>query len=158
MDAAAAVAIGAAVLAAIVAVLVPWFTFRLALRQDHQRWLREQRTALYVDLLAEAHAEARYIMHATAEPEVRELAAELFKAIDTRLPPADRARLGARGSIFGSRAVNRLFNELQAAGSQATLAPGNGDGGLAVSFRVDDLFDKLQDAVRHELGADRIGL
>jgi hypothetical protein len=54
------VAIGSAIIASIVAVAVPWFTFRLALRQDQQRWLREQRSQLYVDLLTEAYAEERY--------------------------------------------------------------------------------------------------
>jgi hypothetical protein len=38
-------------LAAIIAVVVPWVAFRLALRQDRARWLREQRAQLYVDML-----------------------------------------------------------------------------------------------------------
>ena len=131
---ASAVAIGAAILAAIIAIVVPWMTFRLAPRQDHQRWLREQRSALYVDLLAEAHAEARYITHASVTPEV-----------------------GARGSIFGSQAINGLFNKLQTVGSQATIGQAS-DVSTAVNLQVGELLDKLQDAVRHELGADRIGL
>jgi hypothetical protein len=104
MDA-TAVAIGSAVLAAILAVTVPWMTFRLTRRQDHERWLREQRSALYVDLLTEAYAEMRYVRHATADPEVRERAAEMFAAQDVRLPPVERARLGARASIFASQEV-----------------------------------------------------
>ena len=63
---------------------------------------------LYVDLLAEAHAEARYITHASVTPEVREQAAGLFKASDVS---------------------------------------------TAVNLQVGELRDKLQDAVRHELGA-----
>src|SRR5689334_18051508 len=34
-------------LAAIIAVVVPWMTFRLALRQDRNRWPREQRHPYY---------------------------------------------------------------------------------------------------------------
>jgi len=45
-------------IAIIVAVTVPWFTFRLALKQDRLRRLHDQRSQLYVDLLTEAHAAA----------------------------------------------------------------------------------------------------
>ena len=46
-----ALALVPALIAAIIAVVVPLVSFRLALRQDHSRWLREQREELYVDLL-----------------------------------------------------------------------------------------------------------
>jgi hypothetical protein len=154
---ATAVAVGSAVLAAIIAVVVPRLTFRLALRQDHDRWLRDQRSALYVDLLTEAHAEARYIRHAAARPEVRERTAGFFAAGDMRLPSLERARLGARSSIFGSPAVNELFNKLQAVGADATLRQ-HDDDGMAANIRVGELMDKLEATVRHELGADRIRL
>jgi hypothetical protein len=156
MDA-TAVAVGSAVLAAIIAVTVPRLTFRLAMRQDHDRWLRDQKSALYVDLLTEANAEARYIRHAAARPEVRERAAEFFAAADVRLPPLERARLGARGSIFGSPAVNELFNKLLSVGSEATLGQ-HDDDGTAANMRVGELMDKLEAMVRHELRADRIRL
>lgn len=32
---------------------------------------------------------------------------------DLRLPEFERARLGSRGTIFGSRHVNGLFNRMQ---------------------------------------------
>ena len=47
MDASTAVALIAALLAAIVAVIVPWATFRLALRQDNDRWTRKQGSELH---------------------------------------------------------------------------------------------------------------
>jgi len=50
----------------IIAVTVPWMTFRLALRQDQARWLREQRAELYVDLLTEAHAETQWLEYELA--------------------------------------------------------------------------------------------
>src|ERR1700750_1672316 len=85
-------------LAAIIAVVVPWMAFRLALRQDQARWLREQRAQLYVDMLTEAYAEQQYFQNATADDETRERMREHFT--DLRLAPVERARLGARGTIF----------------------------------------------------------
>jgi hypothetical protein len=61
-----------AVIAAIIVLTVPWFTFRLALRQDDRRWLREQRTELYVDLLTEAYAEEQYLQYTTTDPETQQ--------------------------------------------------------------------------------------
>jgi hypothetical protein len=110
-----------------------------------------------VDLLTEAHAEARYISHAAARPEVRERTAEFFAAGDMRLPPLERARLGARSSIFGSPAVNELFNKLQAVGADATLRA-HDDDGMAANMRLGELMEKLEATIRHELGADRIRL
>jgi hypothetical protein len=51
------VALGAALLAAIVAVTVPLVTFRMTLRSDHVRWARDERAKLYIDLIVEAVAE-----------------------------------------------------------------------------------------------------
>ena len=155
MDA-TAVALGSTVLTAIIAITVPWMTFRLALRLDRNRWLRDRLSELYVDLLTEAYAEIQYTKHAMASSEVRERAAEWFTKNDVRLLPAERARLGARASIFGSQAVNQLFNQLESIGSRATLGPGDDAGNLRMNIQIDELLDKLQAAVRHELGADRI--
>lgn len=121
MDAQTAVALVSALLTTIIAVAVPVTTFRLALRQDAIRWLREQRAQLYVDLLAEAHAEQPYLEFAMADEQTREAARDLFTATDTRLSPSERARLGAGGAIFGTQTVNRLFNRLMAEGGQALL-------------------------------------
>jgi hypothetical protein len=41
-----------------VAIVVPWLTFRYALRREQRQWSREQRTQVYVDLLVEASVEA----------------------------------------------------------------------------------------------------
>jgi hypothetical protein len=159
MDAQTVVALVSVLLATIIAVAVPVMTFRLALRQDAIRWLREQRAQLYVDLLAEAHAEQQYLEFATADEETREAARDHFTATDTRLSPLERARLGARGTIFASQTVNRLFNRLMAEGGQALL---NLDrlhpdaAQLRARVRVGGIMDELEAAVRHELGADRI--
>lgn len=91
-------------IAAVIAVAVPWLTFRLALRQDRARWLREQRTQPYADLLTEAYAEQQYFEYDVADEETRERMREYF--VDFRLPPTDRARLGARSAILASPTVN----------------------------------------------------
>lgn len=123
------VALIAVITAVITAVIVPWMTFRLALRQDQARWLREQRTQLYVDMLTEAYAEQKYIEWATADDETRERTREYFTSADVRLPPLERARLGARGTIFASRTVNQLFNQIGSEGMSAVLKPQRGMGG-----------------------------
>src|SRR5438874_7570388 len=105
---------------AVIAVSVPWVTFRLALRQDQVRRIHEQRTQLYIDLLTEAYAEQQYFEFATADDETRERMGVYFH--DLRLPPMERARLGARGTGFASAEVNRLFNKLQGHALIATLA------------------------------------
>jgi hypothetical protein len=101
MEAETVIALLSAGLAAIVAVSVPWMTFRLALRQDQVRWLREQRAQLYVDLLTEAYAEQQYFEYEIADDDTRERMRGHF--VDLRLPPMERARLGARGTIFASQ-------------------------------------------------------
>jgi hypothetical protein len=154
-----AVALVSALLATIIAVTVPVMTFRLALRQDAIRWLRERRADLYVDHLAEAHAERQYLEFAIADEETRGAAQDRFTATDNRLLPLERARLGARGTIFASQTVNRLFNRLMAEGGLALLNfdrlhPDSARLRAWVSFG--DIMDELEAAVRHELGADRI--
>jgi hypothetical protein len=157
MHADTVVALVSIVVAGIIAVSVPWMTFRLALRQDQSRWLREQRAQLYADLLTEAHAEHDHVLFAIAEDEVRERMRLYFA--DLRLPPLERARLGARGTIFGSKTVNRLFNRLESECMKATLGPQRDDG-QQMMVRVDlgRALDELEAAVRRELGADRIPL
>lgn len=154
MDA-TAVAIGSAALAAIIAIIVPWMTFRLALRQDHKRWLREQRSQLYVDILTEAYAEARYIYRKTTASGGHHQAAVLPTQDDLRASAMARARLGARGAIYGSETVNQLFNELLAAISRSAIAPKDADHGIVNHVLLDKLHDQLAEAIRKELGAHR---
>jgi len=158
MEAGTAVALLSAGLAAIIAVSVPWMTFRLALRQDQVRWLREQRAQLYADLLTEAYAEQQYFEYEIADDETREHMRRHFA--DLRLPPLERARLGARGTIFASRTVNRLFNRLQgeALNSAFIMRPQHEGDRLVARMRVGGALDELQAAIRRELGADAISL
>jgi hypothetical protein len=157
MEPETAVAAVAAGLAAIIAVAVPWVTFRLALRQDQVRWLRERRADLYVDLLTEAHAEREWFGLEIADDETREFAQRHF--VDLRLPPFERARLGSRGNIFASRTVNRLFNQVQdVALSHTRPAPKNHGERAMARVRVGEAFDELQDAIRYEMGVDLIRL
>jgi hypothetical protein len=153
-------AIIAATIAAVIAVVVPWVTFRLAMQQDHVRWIREQRSELYVDMLAEVYAEQEWLQLETAPKSIQERARETFT--DTRLPRAERARLGARGSIIGSRPVNRLFNQVSAEAFNLLLASRtrhDPDGiQMLVRVRLSGLIDELRETVRRELGADRVPL
>jgi hypothetical protein len=82
MHADTVVALVSSGVAAIIAVTVPWQAFRLALRQDQARWLREQRAQLYADLLTEAYAEQQYVEHAMASEDVK----KRIRFTDLRLP------------------------------------------------------------------------
>jgi hypothetical protein len=152
------VALLSAGLAAIIAVSVPWMTFRLALRQDQVRWLREQRAQLYADLLTEAYAEQQYFDYQIADDDTQERMRKYF--VDLRLPPLERARLGARGTILASRSVNRLFTRLQAEASNSLfITPPRHEGDrLVARVRVGRALDELQAAIRRELGADTLSL
>lgn len=158
MHAELVVALTSTGVAALIAIVVPWMTFRFALRQDQARWLRGQRAALYVDLLAEAHAEQAYLEYALADPEIRDAMRANFAGHDVRLPPRDRALLGARGTIFASRAVNRLFNELAGVGGRALLQPADEGVRMLTRVQVGTIVDALEVTVRSELGADNIPL
>jgi hypothetical protein len=102
-----ALALLSAGIAAIIAIVVPWLAFHLALRQDHTRWLREQRAEVCVDLLTEAYAEQQWLEFDMADDDTRQSWAAHFH--DLRLPPLERARLGVRATMFASRTVNQAL-------------------------------------------------
>jgi hypothetical protein len=120
MHAETVIALISVCVAVITAVVVPWLTFRLAFRQDQARWLREQQAQLYADLLTEAFAEKEYLQYVTADDQTRERMRAHFT--DLRLGPQERARLGARGAIFGSKTVSASFNRLQDEGQAIMLS------------------------------------
>jgi hypothetical protein len=64
-----------------------------------------------------------------------------------------------RGTIFGSRDVNRLFNRLDGMMGRASLFRPRHEGDRMVTrVQVGGAFDELQGAIRRELGADTIAL
>jgi hypothetical protein len=156
MQATTALTVVPSAIAVIIAVVVPWFTFRLALRQDRLRRLHDQRAQLYVDLLTEGHAEREYFDYEIADDDTRKRM--LAYRVDLRLPPLERARLGSRGTIFASRTVNRLFNQLQGRALNGTLTgrPKNEAERIAARIPIADAFFALEVEVRRELGADEI--
>jgi hypothetical protein len=152
-------------LAGLLLTAVPLGGFWLAIRQDSVRWYREQRAALYVDLLVEADAEHQAIDRAVARAEMVQLASELHDPErpspdpvaehdalvalmpDTHLPPRERALLGARANGYASPIVVRLFRALQAQGGLL------GMGAPAPLRRVEAgrAFDALEAQVQAEL-------
>lgn len=141
-------------IAAIIAVVVPLVSFRLALRQDHSRWLREQRAQVYVDLLTEAYAEQQWIERDMEDEETRKRFGSHYT--DLRLPPLERARLGVRATMYGSRTVNSLFNRIPAEafwGKPLGRKPDDGDR-IAMRVRVGAIADELQAVIRQEMRSD----
>lgn len=154
MDTQTVISISSLLVTACVALVVPLQAFKFALRQEHVRLLREQRVSLYADMLVEAHAEQQWLNWWIASHETPDLPFE-----DTRLPPLERARLGARGTAVGSAKVNRLFNEVQAVIGRVHMLTLTGhmdrDAAL-IQLRVEAgrAQDALEAAIRTELRAD----
>jgi hypothetical protein len=133
--------------------------YRLLLRRDAIRWLRERRAQLYVEMLAEAYAERYCVTFATYSDSARELMRESFAETDTRLPPLDAARLGANGSAFASHEVRGLYELLFAEAWPVEVYPErfrSDEARLKVLARTARILGDLEAAVRRELGADQI--
>jgi hypothetical protein len=131
----------------------------LTLRQDAIRWLRERRAQLYVDMLTQAHAEQFYLAFVTSSDTAREQMREVFAETDTRLPPLERAQLGASGSVFASPKVRGLYELLMAEAWPVSLNPGrfcSDEARMRVLARTAGILGELEAAIRRELGADRI--
>ena len=83
--------------------------YQLNLRRDAIRWLRAHRAQLYVEMLLQARAEQFYLSFITSSDIAREGMREVLAETDTRLPPLERALLGANGSVFASPEVRGLY-------------------------------------------------
>ena len=84
---------------------------------------------------------------------------ESFAATDTRLPPLERARLGASGSAFASPKVRGLYELLFAEAWPVTVNPGrfrSEEARMQVMARIAGILGDLEMAIRRELGADQI--
>lgn len=68
-------------------------------------------------MLTEAQAEQEWLQYATAAQETKQAVRDSGGYTDKRLPPLERARLGARGTIFGSQTVNSLLTRWEPRGS-----------------------------------------
>jgi hypothetical protein len=112
-------------------------------------------------MLMQAHAEQFYLSFVTSSDTAREQMAEVFAATDTRLPPLERARLGASGSVFASANVRGLYDLLMAEAWPVSLNPGRfrtDEARMLALARTAGILGELEVAVRRELGADRIPL
>ena len=95
--------------------------YRLILLRDSIQWLRERRAQLYVDMLTQARAQQFYLSVITGSDTAR--MREVLAETDTRLPPLERARLGARCSVFASPKVRGLYEMLFAEAGPVTVNP-----------------------------------
>ena len=112
-------------------------------------------------MLTQAYAERYYVTFATSSDSARELMRESFAATDTRLPPVERARLGASGSAFASHKVRGLYDLLFAEAGPVTVNPArfrSDETRIQVMARAARILDDLEAAICRELGADRIPL
>ena len=110
-------------------------------------------------MLAQAYAERYYVTFATSSDSARNLMRESFAATDARLPPLERARLGAGGSVFASHKVHGLYDLLFAEAWPVTVNPArfrSDEARMQVMARIAGILGDLEAAVRRELGADQI--
>lgn len=103
MGAGEVIAIGSAAASACVAVAVAWLAFRFANRQEHIRWLREARVALYQRMVKESQA---CITWAIANAR-----GTMDQAADERLSPADRRDLACEALLFSSDEVFQAWQD-----------------------------------------------
>jgi len=92
----------------------------------------------------QARAEQFYLSFITSSDPAREGMREVFAEEDTRLPPLERARLGASGSVFASPEVHGLYELLFAEAWPVELNPGR--------FRSDEARIWLQGRTRRDSG------
>jgi hypothetical protein len=110
-------------------------------------------------MLTQAYAERYYVTFATSSDSARELMRESFAATDTRLPPLERARLGASGSAFASHTVRGSYDLLFAEAGPVTvnLARFRSDEArMQVMARIAGVLGDLEAAIRRERGTDQI--
>jgi hypothetical protein len=154
VDASSIVALAAVLVGAVTSVAVPYVTFRHTRQIDETKRMHEQRDELYVDLLAEAHAEHTWAEYAT------HLA--VFGPIDwplkdTRLSQAERARLGARTMAFAEPAVMAAWNRFAGAVGRWHLTsmtpPHDETAHFSGRLQAGLAFDELGKVVRAAVGA-----
>ena len=105
----------------------------------------------------QARAQQFYLSFITSSDTAREQMREVFAETDTRLPPLERARLGANGSMFASPTVIGLYELLFAEAWPVELNPGRvrtDQARMRVLGRTAGILVDLEAAVRRELGAD----
>jgi hypothetical protein len=108
-------------------------------------------------MLMQARAEQFYLSVVTGSDTAR--MREVFAETDTRLPPPERARLGARCSVFASPKVRGLYELLFAEAWPVEVNPGrfrSDEARMQVLARTAGILGELEAAVRRELGADQI--
>jgi hypothetical protein len=146
MDPAVIVPIVSVVVSAVTAVLVPYLTFRHGRQLEAVRFFNAERARLYVDMLAEAHAERTW-MELDAHARVHGDDSFKFEHPDTRLGPADRARLGAR-MVFAEQSVLTAWNRFNGEVARHSLIIRDDDDLMAQRVAVATAFDKLESVTR----------
>ena len=110
-------------------------------------------------MLTQARAQQFYLSFITSSDPAREGMREVFAEEDTRLPPLERARLGANGSVFASPQVRGLYEGLFAELWPVEVNPGrfrSDEARMRVLARTARLLGDLEAAVRRELGAEQL--
>jgi hypothetical protein len=112
-------------------------------------------------MLTQARAQQFYLSFITSSDPAREGMREVFAEEDTRLPPLERARLGANGTVFASPEVTGLYESLFAEAWPVELNPGrfrSDEARLEVLGRTAGILLDLEAAICRELGAESLAV
>jgi hypothetical protein len=105
----------------------------------------------------QARAQQFYLGFITSSDTARKGMCEVFAEEDTRLPPLERARLGANGTVFASPEVRELYERLFAEPWPVSVNPGrfrSDEARLEVLGRTAGILGDLETAIRRELDID----
>ena len=147
MDAEVAIPIVGLIVSACVAVGVPYLTFSHSRKLERVRLLGVERFRLYVDALTEAHAEMTWLedrVYTTVYANEEMLPAPP----DTRLPPKERARLGARMAAIAESPILLAWNRFDSLAMQYLLSTRTEADLPRFRMEMNTAADALQTAVR----------
>jgi hypothetical protein len=144
----------------VTAIVVAVLAFRFALRQDSRRFFREQRSQLYIDILADSHAELVTHQYRLTAKELNAISPdqpdERFRPPQTTmLNDHDRRLLGARAAAYSSLEVRQLWNAFGGVCARAILVRPEDAAAVKMKGKAEEAFAALETRIVQEIAKDR---
>jgi hypothetical protein len=144
----------------VTAIVVAVLAFRFAVRQDSRRFFREQRSQLYIDILADSHAELVTHQYRLTAKELNAISPdqpdERFRPPQTTmLNDHDRRLLGARAAAYSSVEVRQLWNAFCGVCSRAILVRPEDAAAVKMKGEAEAAFAALETRIVQEIAKDR---
>lgn len=144
----------------VTAIIVAVLAFQFALRQDSRRFFREQRSQLYIDILADSHAELVSHQYRLTAKELNAISPdqpdERFRPPQTTmLNDHDRRLLGARAAAYSSVEVRQLWNAFGGVCARAILVRPEDAAAVKMKGEAEAAFAALETRIVQEIAKDR---